>query len=182
MKATGPNPDCNPSILVRGKPMLRRAFIAATLLSLLAACGFQLRGAQTLPFGNIYLAMNQYEDFTAALKRAIESTGNAHVVSKAEEADAILQLVANDKEKHILSLNSSGSVREYQLRQRFAYRVVDRKRLELAPYSEIYVYRDVSFSEGLELAKAQEDSLLYADMQNDVLQQLLRRLSRVHPK
>jgi LPS-assembly lipoprotein len=160
---------------------MRRLLIALLLVSL-SACGFQLRGAQSLPFASIYLGMNQYDDFTAAIKRGIQTSGSTVVADKPADAEVSLQMLRNDKEKHILSLNASGAVREYQLRQRFAYRIVDRKGLEVTPYSEIYVYRDVSFAEGLELAKAQEDALLYRDMEADVVQQLLRRLSRARPQ
>ena len=43
------------------------------------------------------------------------------------------------------------------------------------PLNEIYVYRTVSFATGQELAKEQEESLLYRDMENDLVQQLMRR-------
>jgi LPS-assembly lipoprotein len=158
--------------------MLRRAFFAAVLLASLSACGFHLRGPQTLPFATIQLGMNPYEDFTASLKRQIATSGSTKVVEQLTEADVSLQVVSNDKEKYILSLNASGAVREYQLRQRFAFRLVDKGGREVISHSEIYVYRDVSFSEGQELAKAQEDTLLYRDMENDIVQQLMRRLSR----
>lgn len=158
--------------------MLRRAFIAVALLASLTACGFQLRGAQSLPFATIQLGMNPYEDFTAAIKRQIATSGSTRVVEKIEDAEVLLQVVRNEKEKHILSLTSTGTVREYQLRQRFSFRLVTRAGAEIISRSDIFVYRDVSFTEGLELAKAQEDALLYRDMENDIVQQLMRRLAK----
>lgn len=161
--------------------MLRRAFVAALLLATVSACGYHLRGPQTLPFSTIYLNMNRYDDLTAAIKRQIETSGSTKVVNTLPEAEVQFFLIRNEKEKYILSLTGSGTVREYQLRQRFAFRVLDKAGHEVTPYSEIYVTRDVSFSEGLELAKEQEDALLYRDMQNDILQQLMRRLARSKP-
>lgn len=162
--------------------MLRRVLATALLFCTLSACGFHLRGPQVLPFSTIYLAMNPYEDFTAATKRTIETSGSTRVVAAAAQAEVQLQVVRNEKEKYILSLNANGTVREYQLRQRFGFRVVDKAGLEVTPYSEIYVTRDVSFSEGLELAKEQEDALLYRDMESDIIQQLMRRLARATPR
>lgn len=161
--------------------MLRRAFVAALLLATISACGYHLRGPQTLPFSTIYLNMNRYDDLTAAIKRQIETSNSTKVVDSLAEADVQFFVARNEKEKYILSLNGSGTVREYQLRQRFGFRVLDKTGHEVTPYSEIYVTRDVSFSEGLELAKEQEDALLYRDMQNDILQQLMRRLARAKP-
>ena len=161
--------------------MLRRAFIAAVLLASLSACGFHLRGPQALPFATIHLGMNPYDDFTAAIKRQIAASGSTKAVNQLADAEVSLQVVLNSKDKHILSLNSKGTVREYQLRQRFAFRLVNKAGEELISRSEIYVYRDVSFSEGQELAKAQEDALLYRDMENDIVQQLMRRLSKAKP-
>lgn len=158
--------------------MLRRAFIAAVLLASVSACGFHLRGPQALPFATIHLTMNPYDDFTVAIKRQIATSGSTRTVDSATEAEVVLQVARNDKEKHILSLNAAGTVREYQLRHRFAFRLMNKAGQELISHSEIYVYRDVSFAEGQELAKAQEDALLYRDMQNDIVQQLMRRLSR----
>lgn len=161
--------------------MFRRILIALLLLASLSACGYHLRGPQALPFSTIYLNMNRYDTFTAALKRQIETSGSTKVVDSAKEAEVQFFVARNDKEKYILSLTASGTVREYQLRQRFGFRVLDKNGREVTSYSEIYVTRDVSFAEGQELAKEQEDALLYRDMQNDILQQLMRRLARAVP-
>lgn len=161
--------------------LFKRALVLILCGSALSACGFHLRGPQALPFSSIYLSMNRFDDFTAAIKRQIETSGSTLVVDKQSDAEVKFQVVRNDREKTILTLSASGTVREYQLRQRFAFRLVDKQGREVMPYSEIYVYRDVSFAEGQELAKEQEDALLYRDMQSDILQQLMRRLARARP-
>ena len=45
----------------------------AVVLTLLAGCVFQLRGAYTLPFESLYLSMPEYAVIGASLKRAIRS-------------------------------------------------------------------------------------------------------------
>ena len=70
-------------------------------------------------------------------------------------------------------------MREFQLRYRFAYRVHDLKGREFVPPTEIILVRDISFSDERVLAKEQEEVLLYRDMQNDMVQQVLRRLAAV---
>ena len=143
----------------------------------LTACGFHLRGAQKLPFSSIYLAMDPYADFTAAVKRQINASGSAKVVSKVEEAEVRMQVVRNDQQKEILTLNSSGTVREYLLKRHFAFRLVGKDGGEIAPLNEIQITRDVSFSDSQALAKEQEEQLLYRDMDTDLIQQLMRRLA-----
>jgi len=156
---------------------MRRILVTLLLLATLSACGFHLRGPQALPFATIYLEMNQYSDLAGAIKRQIATSGSTKVVDKIEDAEVRLVVVRDSKEKHILALSSTGTVREYELRQRFAFRVLDKKGNEVTPLNEIFIFRSVSFATGQELAKQQEEALLYRDMESDLVQQLLRRLA-----
>ena len=66
--------------------------------------------------------------------------------------------------------------------QKVIFRVADLKGAEWLPQSEINVRRDFSFNDSQALAKEGEERLLLADMQADVVQQLVRRLSLAkHP-
>ncbi|MDP5240371.1 LPS assembly lipoprotein LptE [Uliginosibacterium sp. 31-16] len=160
--------------------MLRRILLAVLLVSL-SACGFHLRGPQPLPFATLYLEMNQYSDLAAAIKRQIATSGSTKVVDKVTDAEVRMVVVRDAKEKHILSLSSTGTVREYELRQRFGFRLLDKQGKEVMPFNEIYIYRSVTFATGQELAKEQEEALLYRDMENDLVQQLMRRLASAKP-
>lgn len=152
--------------------------VAVCLLTvLLAACGFQLRGARALPFESIYVAMPDTSELGAALKRSIRASGSTRVASTPEEAQAVMTVVGEAREKSILSLNAAGRVREFQLRYRFVFRVADRQGHEFVPQSEILLTRDFSFNDSAILAKDQEEALLYRDMQNDLVQQIMRRLA-----
>lgn len=157
--------------------MFRRTLIALVLLATLSACGFKLRGPQTLPFATLYLEMNTYTDLAAAIKRQVGTSNSTRVVSTLDEAEVRLVVLRDTKDKHILSLSSTGTVREYELRQRFAFRLMDKKGGEIMPLNEIYIFRTISFATGQELAKEQEEALLYRDMENDLVQQLMRRLA-----
>jgi LPS-assembly lipoprotein len=158
--------------------MLRRTFVTALLAAAtLGACGFQLRGPRPMPFAKIYLQINQYSEFAANLKRQIHATGNTEVVDTPAEAEVVMFVLRDDREKIILSLNSAGTVREYQLRRNFSFRLADKAGKELMPYNQITVNRDISFNDSQVLAKEQEETLLYRDMDNDVVQQIIRRLA-----
>lgn len=154
---------------------MRKSFVLVLVL-LLAACGFQLRGAQPLPFSSLYVPAETWET-GALLKRNIRALGSTQLVETPQEAQAVFTLIGEAREKNILSLSGTGRVREYQLRYRLAFRVHDLKGREFISPTEIVLVRDISFSDERVLAKEQEEALLYRDMQNDMVQQLMRRMA-----
>ena len=151
-----------------------RKLIPVLMALLHAACGVQLRGAQPLPFSSLYIAENW--ELGAMLRRNIRALGNTQLPATPQEAQAVFTVLGEAREKHILSLSATGRVREFQLRYRLAYRVHDLKGREFIPPTEIVLVRDISFADERVLAKEQEEGLLYRDMQNDLVQQLMRRL------
>ncbi|MBM3561049.1 MAG: hypothetical protein FJX53_14480 [Alphaproteobacteria bacterium] len=155
----------------------RRSFTAIALAALtltLAACGFQLRGQTSLPFATLYVP--SATPLAVELKRNIASGTQTKVVDAADKAQAQLIMSGEQREKVILSLNSAGRVREFQLRYKLAFRVIDAKGREYLPLNEIALTRDISFNDTQVLAKETEENLLYRDMQSDMVQQVLRRL------
>ena len=153
-----------------------RALISVMLALMLAACGFQLRGAQPLPFSSLYVPADSWE-MGALLKRNIRALNSTQLTETPQEAQAVFTLLGEAREKNILSLSGTGRVREYQLRYRLAFRVHDLKGREFIAPTEIVLVRDISFSDERVLAKEQEEALLYRDMQNDMVQQLMRRMA-----
>ena len=82
-----------------------------------------------------------------------------------------------EREKIVVGLNSSGQVREFQLRTRIRFRLRSTQGRELIPETELLQQRDITFSEAAALAKEAEEALLYRDMQTDLVRQLMRRLA-----
>jgi LPS-assembly lipoprotein len=147
---------------------------AACLLSLLSGCGFQLRGQVSLPFETLYVPANS--PLAVELKRSIAAGTQTKLVDTPELAQARLVFQQDTREKVILSLDTAGRVREYQLRSKVAFRVVDSRGLQYLTLNDILLTRDVSFNDAQVLAKESEEALLYRDMQTDMVQQILRRL------
>ncbi|MBI3044707.1 MAG: hypothetical protein HYY78_17965 [Betaproteobacteria bacterium] len=148
--------------------------LAATLV--LAACGFQLRGTAPLPFGSLYVQAAPTSQLATQLKRAVRSGSSTRITERPEQAEVILQIMNELQDKQILSLSGGGRVSEYQLRYRVLYRLTDSRNREHIPASEIVLKRDYSFSDERALSKESEEALLYRDMRNDAVQQLMRRL------
>lgn len=161
----------------RMRPARRAALFGLVALLGLSACGFQLRGPRPMPFDTLYVAMPEASELGASLKRNIRAASpGTRVTDTVQEAQAVLTPLIDSREKIILSLNAAGRVREYQLKQRFGFKVHDGKGTDFVAPSEIVITRDITFNDADILAKEAEETLIYRDMQNDLVQQILRRL------
>jgi len=158
--------------------MLRSIRIAllSALIILGAGCGFQMRGSYTLPFESIYISGPEHSLTTINLKRAIRSS-NARLADNPKEAEAIFIPTGEFRMPIILSLSSSGRVRERRLRYVYGYRVTNNRGQDLIPPSTIELTRDLTYADSAVLAKEQEEALLWQDMEQSLIQQLMRRLS-----
>ncbi|MEO7885113.1 MAG: LPS assembly lipoprotein LptE [Polaromonas sp.] len=164
--------------------MHRRAFLflsAPAALSL-GGCGFALRKAPTFAFTTLYSGLAESSPLGVELRRSLQATRKVEVITEARrinEAQVVLDVVGDQREKVILSRNAAGQVREFQLRLRFRFKLRTLAGKELIPETEILQQRDISFNESAVLAKEAEENLLYRDMQSDVVQQIMRRLAAV---
>jgi LPS-assembly lipoprotein len=158
-----------------------RAILLACTLAVLAGCGFQLRGSYSLPYESLYLSMPDYSEIGAGLKRAIRASESTRLADTADDAQAQFIPTVDAREKIILSLSGTGRVREIRLRYRYAYQIADNKGRALTLPNEIELTRDLTYDDSNVLAKEQEEILLWRDMQNDMVQQIMRRLAAVKP-
>ncbi|UCH49644.1 MAG: hypothetical protein JSU95_07695 [Betaproteobacteria bacterium] len=156
-----------------------RLLMVISIGLLLTGCGFQLRGQADLPFERIYVETDGFSLFAAELMRVIQSASAVEVMDSPEEAEVILKVTNERREKKILSLQSSGSVSEFLFVYRISYRVMDNKRKDLVAPNEISLRRAMQFDDTVILGKEAEEEVLFRDMQADAVQQMLRRLSVV---
>ena len=162
------------------KPEGRRRAGAALLLVLaLAACGFHLRGEQKLPFETIFVNTPPNSPLGATLNRQIRSGTDTRTVEQAGDASAVLDILAEARDREILTLNAQGRAVEYKLIYRLRFRLHDGKGREYIAPTEMRAQRDISINDSQVLSKESEESLLYRDMQTDLVQQLLRRIAAV---
>ena len=152
------------------------ALLPLVLAAVVGGCGFQLRGSATVPFQTLYIP-DARTGVALNLKRNIEAGTNAKVVNDPKNADAIMELSSEYKEKIILSLSGTGRVSEFRLRYSVRYRVHDGKGNEYVPSSLVQLTRDMTYDDSQILAKEAEEQLLFRDMQSDMVQQVLRRLA-----
>jgi len=151
----------------------------------LSSCGFQLRGSTTqanLPFSTIYLAFPDTSPLGLELKRNLRASNGTKVVDDPKAAQAVIGLLSETRDNSVvLSRNTQGRIREYQLQYKVTFDVKGAKDKPLLPPTEIVLKRDISFNESQVLAKEKEEEVLYRDMQTDLVQQILRRLAVLKP-
>jgi LPS-assembly lipoprotein len=166
-----------------GAGLSRRTMGTALLgAGLLAGCGFQLRGSQSFNFSSIAVTPNPGGAVADALRRALADAVRVLAAdAPVAQAQVVLQVVSEAREKVVVGVNSSGQVRELQLRLRVKFRLTSARGQELIVGDEIVQQRDISYNESAALAKETEEGLLYRDMQSDIVQQILRRLAAVKP-
>lgn len=146
----------------------------------LGACGFKLRGSQAFAFSRIAIMPNPGGSLAQELRRSF----GAAVQVLAEDvpltqAQLVLTVGNEAREKVVVGVNASGQVRELQLRMRVRLSLRTAKGKEIIADDEILQQQDMSYQETAALAKEAEEALLYRNMQSDIVQQILRRLSAV---
>lgn len=166
------------------RPTSRRAWIRAVGVlgasAGLGACGFRLRGSQAFVFSRIAIVPYPGGLVVQELRR---SFGPAVQVLAADapiaQAQLVLEVSNELREKVVVGINASGQVREFQLRMKVRLALRTAKGKEIMDGAEISQQRDISYNESAALAKEAEEALLYRDMQSDIVQQILRRLAAI---
>ena len=158
--------------------------LAAILAAVLTGCGFQLRGTLSgnLPYKTMMIALPDTSEVRVWLERYINAAGSTEIIDDPKLADATFQQLSDSRIKTILSVNAQGRVREYRLQLNYRFRVVNAKGQILVPPNEVSLSRDITFDDSNVLAKDLEEGLLWRDMNNDLVNQIMRRLSIIKPK
>ena len=165
--------------------MHRRTLLAGSAATVLSACGFRPRGAPEFAFRSLYLGAPQASPLARELQRTLEGSGTELQVTRNPaqmlQTEAIFELLSERHERAVVAYNSSGQVRELQLRLYVRFSLIGKDGRVWIEEGEIEQTRDMTYSETLTLAKDEEEMELVRDMRQDVAQQLLRRLALVQP-
>lgn len=158
--------------------MRRRRWIGALPALALAACGFELKHAAELHFGSIALVgfpprSPLADELHTALARSVT------VMPTPDKADVVLQSLVDQRTRKVAAYTASGQVRDIELRTVFKFSARTPSDRELIPPSQIELTRDLTYVEAKTLGKEQEEQALYREMQSDIVQQVLLRLSTV---
>jgi LPS-assembly lipoprotein len=149
--------------------------LVTSLVASLSACGFHLRGATDVSFSSIFIQGNPLT-ISKNLVKSLNTNG-VKVLPSAEGAEMLLEMVGEESEKRILSLAGRGTVNEFELFYRVHYRTKVAGAELWSPTQTVEARRDFTYDDANLLAKQGEEKRLYENMQQDVLSNLMRRLS-----
>ena len=162
---------------------MRLLLLAAVVVGV-SACGFQWRSSGDYPFRTWYANFSLTSPLGVELRRHLLGTGRIEVWSdptQLSKADAILDILGEERQQVVVGVNASGQVRELQLRLRVKFRLRTPQGTTLIEPVELAQQRDLSFTETAALSKEIEQGMMYRDMQTDIVQQIMRRLAAVKP-
>jgi len=164
------------------RPVLQSArfLLLFILLSMLNACGFQLRGALEISpdVAPIYLQINSLFVLGKDVKDLLENNDVA-IVDDAKQANATLILNNETKQQRVLSVDANGRAREYLLSYTVDYSVQLKNQKAIA--ETLSLKRSLLFDAEAVIAVANESELLYKDMQRDAARLILLKL-QAHSK
>jgi LPS-assembly lipoprotein len=170
------------SLKAMGRSLAGGMLFGSAVTAVLSGCGFQLRQSADLPFKSLFLILPRQSALGVDLRRNLASQANLKVFTEAKDmaaSEVMLEIMSEVRERVVVGLNASGQVRELQLRLKVKFRVRTPQGQVLIPEVELQQQRDLSYLESAALSKEIEETMMYRDMQVDIVQQMLRRLAAV---
>jgi LPS-assembly lipoprotein len=168
------------------------ALLVVVLMSLLASCGYHLRGAYQLPpqmATTVIRSDNMNGELVRSLRRGLE-TGGTNVVSEVNPADShsvkqskvtVLRLFKENQSKRVLSVDVNGRVREFELYYKISIELTGADGFFM-PEQTLELSRDFLFDPEDVLGKSDEEADLLRDMQRDMVRLIMLRLQAVAQK
>lgn len=153
--------------------------LAACLAITLGGCGFQLRGTAALPeeMSVVYIkSSNPYgslvSDFADALR-----VHHVKVTENREKATAVLHIMQDKQDTAVLSVNASGKVLEFQLRQSIQFDVKTIDNLPLLEPQSVSMTRDYLYSSTDVLSSAREEVVVRRALQLELVNLAILRIT-----
>lgn len=145
-------------------------------------CGFRLRSSGDFAFRTLYPNFSATSPLGTELRRNLMGAGTLVLLTDPQQlpqADVVLDILSEARERVVVGLNASGQVRELQLRLKVRFRLRTPAGLDWIEPVELQQQRDLSFTETAALSKEIEEAMMFRDMQTDLVQQIMRRLAVV---
>ena len=163
-----------PHVIVAGG--IFRSLVLALTIAITSGCGYQLRGAVSLPPDLDAIHIAGPPEIGAALARMLDSGGIQ--VQAPGPARAVLRLSDERFSRRLLSVDpNTGKEREFELAYRVAFQLTDADGKVLVPKQSVSLLRDYVFDADAVLGKSREQSVLRDEMRRDAAGQIARRLA-----
>jgi len=151
-----------------------RVFIILSLM-LLTSCGYHLRGAVELSPELSQMKVidaGDGSDIIYDLRQKLRDRG----ILLSDEADMTLRIRGESYSRQVISVDSQGSATEYGLEYKVRIGLLGKQGTVWIPDELILIQRDLHFESSAVLATSSEENLLYDEMRQDAVMQIMRRL------
>ena len=156
--------------------IFRNLVLALTIVAA-GGCGYQLRGAASLPPDLVGVHVAGPRDVSRALVLLLES-GGISVAPGRDSASSVLKLSGEQFHRRVLSVDSdTGKQREFELVYQVAFEVTGAGGEELLAKQKVTLLRDYIFDPNAVLGKSREEAVLHAEMRRDAAARIVRRVS-----
>ena len=143
------------------------------LILIISACGFQLRGDIQANFDSISISGGT-SGFNKTLQRKFRQAGIT--ITRASEAEKIVEIIKNKFTKTILTLTGTGAVSEYQLDYDVTYRFKNKGGTWNLPVT-IEDTRTYTYDDSDILAKDEEEKRLLSGMEDQLIKTMATQIS-----
>lgn len=129
----------------------------------------------------IYLEVPPNSPVGAEIARNLRASGDVTLVNERKQAQGIVELLGENRDRQVVAVNAQGRAREFTLILTTRFRVVAPDGTELLAPTTLGARRDISINDADILAREQEEGLLYRDMQSDIVRQMINRIAAIRP-
>jgi LPS-assembly lipoprotein len=155
-------------------------FTVTLLLLVLAGCGFQLQGRESLPpeLAQVYISTEDpYTEFHRTLVAALEVRG-VEVTDDPALASSVIEIARDLTGQRVLSVSARNVPREFEIYYSVEYSVRTSQGNVLEPQL-ITLTQDYTWSETEVLGKRREEEMLRSALIRDLVNQVMRQLARI---
>ncbi len=142
------------------------------------SCGFEMKRTVILPESmiNTYIeTIDSRSIFYRKFRNALRSN-NIQLVDSRSKATAVLEIIADETGRRVLSVSARNIATEYEVFYRVVYSFGDHEKLLIGP-QELVITRNYTFNEKLVLGKSQEEEMLIDALANDLVRMVINQIS-----
>lgn len=159
--------------------LLTHTLVLTLCLSLLSACGWRLRGSDTVNIQqNVYLAPASGEIFQR-IKRSLEKKD---ALSEITTADVQLVLEEEFYDRRSISVNNQLQTTQYQLTYSIRYQILDKSSKPLTDITTVELSRYYTFNQNSITSSDKEEQSLRKEIVRQLARQILQRVQFVAKK
>ncbi len=159
---------------------LVKLLIIVISFALVSGCGYRLAGKADLDpvFESTHVG---YKGRGRAMAELLEEQfkANKYELTSAEQATALVEVLYDNTDREILSVDEDGKVREYELILLVGIDVRNAEGKKILNNQKIRLTRDFLFDIDAVLGKSSEERKIYQEMREDVARLILYRMQAV---